>query len=197
MQRCIPSFFGMGASQGRKIIKIYLLFSHKNWFEFISRESQWGLHMNRELKRGGFWATHINLTEWTFWILRQWFRPFFSGKASLLEWKHVALQTWQSQGILKETRLHFCLTCTAQKRLCLSSLILWQRRATMMFCSSITTCTVSGYGWFTRPIHREYLQVLHCRAALVLSGQIETREQFDRLQKAFTVKFPGDVRWFC
>lgn len=75
--------FRHGASQGRWIIKIYLLFAHNNWFEFISRESQRGLHVNRELKRGSFWATHIN-HKWTFWILRQWFRPIFSGKSSLL-----------------------------------------------------------------------------------------------------------------
>ena len=31
------------------------------------------------------------------------------------------------------------------------------------------------------------------QGSLVLSGEIETRERFDRLQKALTVKFPGDV----
>ena len=31
------------------------------------------------------------------------------------------------------------------------------------------------------------------QGSLVLSGEIETRERFDLLQKALTVKFPGDV----
>ena len=76
--------------------------------------------LNGELKQTRFWLTHVNRK----WALHSWavFLPKFSGNR-----RNLAIQICSRQGIFKGKRpssLPADVHCVAQKRLCLSFLIM-------------------------------------------------------------------------
>ena len=75
---------------------------------------------SRELKQQRFWATHVN-RKWPFFIFWRWFRANF--QSNRLYNSKEAKEYKFYQGFLRGKIPHFRLTCVAQKRRCLSSLL--------------------------------------------------------------------------
>ena len=73
-------------------------------------------------KQQRFWATHVN-RKWPFFIFWRWFRANFQSNRLYNSKEAKWIQILYHQGMLRGKTPHFRLTCVAQKRRCLSSLI--------------------------------------------------------------------------